>query len=83
MGTGGGAIQLDVDVKALVLIATFFRGEARAIDHAATGIFLVRGDVICAPAVFILDDSKGVGALGIAVIGAFAVGLPCPVNYDG
>jgi len=78
--TRGGTVQLDVDEKALVLVSTLFRRKAGTVDHAFAGVCLGCGNVIGAPAFGVLNYSKCISALGVAVVGTFAVGLPVPVD---
>lgn len=78
MGTRGRSGELDIDVQAFVFVATFLGRVAGAVDLTIARVGLRGRNVVGAPAVGVLDDGEGIRAQAVAVVGAFAVGLPLP-----
>jgi len=74
------AVEVDVDVEAIVLAAAVLNWVSGATYVAALDISLLSRDIVGAPAVLPLDNGEGKIALdlGVTMVGAVSVGHVLP-----
>jgi hypothetical protein len=77
-GAGRLTRHLDVDVETSILITALLFWITGAIFLAVGNVGSSGGNVVCAPAVVVLDDSIGPGARCLAMVRTFTVRLVCP-----